>query len=906
MNSLDLDEDRPAAPDVFISYASADVERAAALHARLKAAGLVVWFDKAHLRDGCRWYDEIAAGCDAARVMLPLLTPSWSLSNWTKFETYIHDDIIPIIAEGTKAVLPPPLCVPQAVWFDPLAPDEAVWKGLLASIRDRLAAPPPVKTDRIIQLIYQPNPFFCGRETELNKIHEALHTAPTAALTQGKVQALAAMGGVGKTTLANEYAHRHWRCYRQIFWVDARAGAGNSRLKLESEFARLCEILFPASKESGLSVPEKAQRALAELSDKTPRLLVIDNAEDAESVRPFLPRGAGCGCRTLITSRFADWPQAAGVDTITLYVLEPKPAREFLVHRSGQPAEGAEQTACDDLAKALGYLPLALEQAAAYIAQGGGMRFAKYLALYQEIYADLLAEKVTGSTLYPDPVLITWEATTQKLTAEARGILRLCAWYADTLLPKSLVYEGAEAVFEVAAVFGVVAPTKGGAADEHRLTKALAELKNYSMIMDATTDKFRIHGLVQTVERVQAEKAGQDEAVKDQALTRLAALFPYAYNAPQHWPLCALLLPHTEKLLAYAFPDVAMNRVATLLNNTGSYMQGQGTPAAALPLCQRALEARERILGKEHPDTLLSVNNLAGCLETLGDAPAALPLYQRAREARERVLGKEHPVTLASVNNLANCLRTLGNAKAALPLFQRALEAYERILGKEHPDTLTSVNNLAYCLETLGDAQAALPLFQRALEACERILGKEHPDTLISVNNLASCLQTLGDAQSALPLHQRAREARERVLGKEHPDTLRSVNNLALCLETLGDAQAALPLHQGALEGCERILGKEHPDTLRSVNNLASCMRTLGDAQAALPLFERAANTAARVLGEDHPWTKTFRENYEIALREAGQEKGQKWITTPRNAPCPCGSGKKYKHCHGQINGEPA
>ena len=23
------------------------------------------------------------------------------------------------------------------------------------------------------------------------------------------------------------------------------------------------------------------------------------------------------------------------------------------------------------------------------------------------------------------------------------------------------------------------------------------------------------------------------------------------------------------------------------------------------------------------------------------------------------------------------------------------------------------------------------------------------------------------------------------------------------------------------------------------------------------------------------------------------------WGDTPRNAPCPCGSGKKYKHCHG-------
>ncbi|HBH26979.1 MAG TPA: preprotein translocase subunit SecA [Rhodospirillaceae bacterium] len=26
------------------------------------------------------------------------------------------------------------------------------------------------------------------------------------------------------------------------------------------------------------------------------------------------------------------------------------------------------------------------------------------------------------------------------------------------------------------------------------------------------------------------------------------------------------------------------------------------------------------------------------------------------------------------------------------------------------------------------------------------------------------------------------------------------------------------------------------------------------------------------------------------------------WTKTPRNAPCPCGSGKKYKHCHGRVS----
>jgi preprotein translocase subunit SecA len=26
------------------------------------------------------------------------------------------------------------------------------------------------------------------------------------------------------------------------------------------------------------------------------------------------------------------------------------------------------------------------------------------------------------------------------------------------------------------------------------------------------------------------------------------------------------------------------------------------------------------------------------------------------------------------------------------------------------------------------------------------------------------------------------------------------------------------------------------------------------------------------------------------------------WARTPRNSPCPCGSGKKFKHCHGAMS----
>ena len=859
------DDDRPKNPELFISYASGDLDRATALHARLKAEGFRVWFDRVRLTPGCDWHREIEAGCDAACVMLPLITPRWAKSEWTRYETYVHGSVIPVLAEGNAKEVTPPLRRWNAVALDPLAAEEAVWQTLTVTIRAKLTEPAPERTRRIVDLPYSANPFFTGRDDALVRVHEELHAAPAATLTQGRVRVLAAMGGIGKTTLANEYARRYWRLYPQILWVDARLG-------LESGFALLFGKVLPDLSDMGLQQQEKAKLVLTELSGRAERLLVLDNVADAESVRPWLPRDPTSGCHTLITSRFTDWSAAAGIRVIPVDVLEPEPARRFLLARTARTAEGAELVACDDLAHKLGYLPLALEQAAAYIAAPGeGVDFAGYLRLYREATQELLARGALGSTEYPDPVITTWQATVAKLSPESRAVLRLCAWYADTPIPRALVMQGAAEVLVLAAAFGSVAPLSGPAAAELRMRDALTGLARYSMILNATDMTFLVHGLVLTVERVRAEDGGAAAEERDQALTRLASLFPNAPNDdPVQWPLCQLLLPHQQALLAQEFPDSAIERSSKLLYSAASFLQSSGDVAAALPLLRRTLEAADRVLGPEHPYTLSSVNNLASCLQALGDAAGALPLFRHALAGYERVLGVEHPDTLTCVNNLASCLQALGDAAAALPLYRRVLGVRERVLGAEHPKTLSSVNGLASCLQAQGNAAAALPLYQRALGGMELVLGVEHPGTLTCVYNLAGCLKALGDAAAALPFYRRALEVGERVLGVEHPNTLRSVNDLARCLEALGDVAGALPLFRHALAGFERVLGTEHPDTLGSVSNLAGCLQAQGNAAGALPLFRHALAGFERVLGTEHPDTLGSVSNLAECLQAQG------------------------------------
>ena len=114
-------DDRPERPELFISYASGDLDRAAALHIRLVAEGFRVWFDKVRLTPGCDWHKEIEAGCEAARVILPVITPRWAKSEWTRYETYAHNAVIPVLAEGkAEKVMPPPLRRWNAVALDPV------------------------------------------------------------------------------------------------------------------------------------------------------------------------------------------------------------------------------------------------------------------------------------------------------------------------------------------------------------------------------------------------------------------------------------------------------------------------------------------------------------------------------------------------------------------------------------------------------------------------------------------------------------------------------------------------------------------------------------------------------------------------------------------------------------------
>src|SRR5262249_15182427 len=320
------------------------------------------------------------------------------------------------------------------------------------------------------------NPYFTGRAEALDDLRRAFAAEPSC-----HVQALFGLGGVGKTQVAVEYAYRHRADYEAGVWARAAAPA-----RPAAESARLAVELALIAQPSGDAAAD-AGRALRELRGPRRRLLVLDNAPDEASVQDWLPVGGGC--HALITSRYSTW--SATVHGVGVDVLERGPAIDLLLRGGGLADAAGQAEAAARVAEELGFLPLALEQAAALVRRLG-TDFTDYLRLYAEARRELLAQGTPGGTRYAEPVAASWRTTVGRLGPLARAALRLVAFLAPAPVPVGLL-EGALDLLREG--------TGGDAPDGGRLglRLALGELTDYSMVRLAR-QQLSVHRLTQAVQ----------------------------------------------------------------------------------------------------------------------------------------------------------------------------------------------------------------------------------------------------------------------------------------------------------------------------------------------------------------------------------------------------------------------
>jgi tetratricopeptide (TPR) repeat protein len=505
-------------------------------------------------------------------------------------------------------------------------------------------------------------------------------------------------------------------------------------------------------------------------------LLILDNVERTEDIKGWIPDGG----HVLLTTRLLALGRIAA--PLRLEKLAPEEGAELVLARArvAKPTK-LERAAARELAREVDGLPLALEQAGAYM-ESRQVTATEYLAYYRREGARL--RDAIGDDAAHASVSVMFTLAAEGPSARAREIMRLSAFLAPEAIPEEILTGGNEPDIE--------------------FREAMAEASRYSLVeRDPKERLLDMHRLVQEVIR-----DGMDEATRrrwsERAVDAVNAVFPLTefhipatefetgiaftrVNWRPDWDQCERLLPHARFAARWiAEYGIETPRATRLLNHTAYYLAERGRYEVAEPLYRWGLHLQERLLGNEHPDTLLSVNNLAALLRAKGDSEAAEPLYRRAPDGCERVLGEDHLQTLISINSLAMLLDEKGDLAGAEQLYRRALDSCDRVLGKDHPQTQISVHNLAMLLDDRGDLAGAEPLYRRALETRERLLGQDHPDTLRSVNNLAGLLYSKGDLAAAEPLYQRALEGFRWALGPDHATTKVVASNHARCLEEMG------------------------------------------------------------------------------------------------------------------------
>lgn len=696
---------------------------------------------------------------------------------------------------------------------------------------------------------YPRNLFFLGREEVLARLRRQFLAAQAMDLSQP--QAISGLGGIGKTQIALEYAYRYAQDYQAVFWVRA-----DSRDTLATGFLEIARTVnLPERDERDQAVMVMAVKGW--LSQHTGWLLILDNVDELTLLPEFLP--APTRGHLLLTTR----TQALGglAHRIEVHVLDQDAAALLVLRRAGLLAPDAslaeagqdDQQAAAELSRQLGGLPLALDQAGAYLEETA-CSLQYYLDLYRSHRAELLRHRGGWILDHPDSVATTWSlsfASIEQRSAVAADILRVCALLHPDGIPEEFLLQGAAHLGQVLATIET---------DPLEFNNALAVIQNYSLLRRSSHEHtLSMHRVVQAVLADRMTDQERDRWT-ERVIAALDALFPEVRSRVwEHWGQCSRLLPHVLTIVVATRQHTL--ELVSLLTKTADYLLQRAQYQQAEPLYQRALSLCEQMPGSELPQIAFALNGLADLYREQGYFEQAEPLYQRALLLWEQAPDSRRTEIPAPFNNLAILYQGQGRYERAEQLLLRALRLDEQIFGPEHPAIAPVLNNLAILYQEQGRYEQAEQLLLRALRLDEQMYGLEHPEVAFSLTNLADLYLKLGRHEQAEPLYQRALSIREQMLGSEHPQVAFPLNGLANLYREQGRYGQAEALYRRAL-AIRQQPGAMHLETAETLHEFACLHELRNQPEEALALYQQALAIREQRLGEAHPCTLATRERY--------------------------------------------
>ncbi|OHW97538.1 PFS and TPR domain-containing protein [Colletotrichum incanum] len=640
-----------------------------------------------------------------------------------------------------------------------------------------------------------------------------------------------------------------------IFWVNA-----STKATFKDSYRSIAEVLaLPCRHNPGVN------------------LMIVDNADDIEMLFSKINSQTDASIpivlyilkmdngKILVTSRSWDAAEKLmgnGKMIFRVPTMEEAQAFQLLQNKLDQDVD---EVAALRLVHTLGCIPLAVNQAAAYIHKRSRATIQSYLDELQK------SEKRKGTLLRSDigdiwryngvsnSVVLTWQLT----------------YFHAQNIPKYMLhgYNG-----------GLCNAEESDDDDDNNdgdLEDDLDMLQSYSLItMTATSGFCEMHSLVQFCTQIWISEFGCPKRWKRLFLQSASHHFPSGVF--ETWEKCQALMAHVEQLLneepteesdQLEWSELVTN-ISRYLLMLGDYYRAetavlqavriqteslaQGHPSTLTSMANLAStysnqgwweEAEQLELGADHPDTLSSMANLASTFWNQG--------WWEEAEKLEVQLGADHPSTLSSMANLASTYSNQGRWEEAEQLEVQVMETSKTKLKADHPNTLTSMANLASTYRNQGRWEEAEKLEVQVMETSKMKLGADHPSTLTSMANLASTYSNQGRWEEAEQLDVQVMEMSKTKLGADHPSTLTSIANLASTFWNQGRWEEAEKLDVQVMETRKTKLGADHPSTLSSMANLAHTWKSQGRRVDAIQLMRDCLGLQQRRLGVNHPDTRS-------------------------------------------------
>jgi len=674
-------------------------------------------------------------------------------------------------------------------------------------------------------------------------MRDQLSTHPHAPLV------LYGLGGAGKTQLAREYVHRYTADYSVIWWVPA-SSAQQARASLVGLAERL-EVPVQRSTEQTVA------GVIARLESRQfSYILVFDGAEDSE-IRQLTPTVGG---NVIVTSRDPEWAYDPSSARLEVPGFDRAEAIQFLRKRGGR-LSGQE---ADGLARAIGLLPLALEQLTA-LQLATGQPWEELLARLNEPFTGILS---TGQpSHYPYTVSASLQLALTQLGAAnpvALLIFELFAWLGSE--PVSIV------LLRCGRAAGQISPPLLRALrDPVQLPKAIADICRYGLARLTTARQVEVQPLM----RLALRDALSPEA-RDRARRNVHAILAVANPG---WPDDLASLDMHREMAPHVLPsDLASSTLDTAQRAVHHqiryhYLFGDYRDACLLAEAAVTRWQDSDFLGPGHALVLLVIREWANALRALGD-------YQRARELSEDGMsrlqgnpeyGHNHPYRIAMEASLAVDFRIAGEYRKALRIAEENYRRHVDRYGEASGHTTRSHHNLAVSLRLVGDFRAAENVDREILTRQHENLGVEHSRTLLSANALAEDLYGLGRYREALDILRRYLPTQSRMRGAPERAVLLARRTAALVQRALGERAQALEWLLAHYHDSNVSLGSDHESTLAAMMSYANALRQLGRTEEAYIHATDVVGAYRRAFGQANPLTLAAEVNLAVIFRAQGE-----------------------------------